>query len=268
MSNQFAIEALSVSKSFQLESGFDLLVLDRLSFSIKTGEIVGIIGPSGCGKTTLLRCISGLIQPSAGKIIIGEEPVPKPDTHTVLVFQDYSKSLFPWKTVAGNVKFGLEGLALSRSAADEAVESSLRIVGLLDFANEFPWRLSGGMQQRVALARAIIRKPRVLLMDEPFGSLDAYTRYALEDELLSLASRLGITILLVTHDIDEAAYLSDRVLVLSQRPASLIGNVTMNLARPRSQLATRSSGEFGKLRGELQQYLQQYQSSHETIPPQ
>jgi NitT/TauT family transport system ATP-binding protein len=174
----------------------------------------------------------------------------------ILVFQEYTKSLFPWRTVAGNVRFGLEQSNTPRREWSRAVQGALTLVGLGDFANEYPWRISGGMQQRVALARAIVHQPRVLLMDEPFGSLDAYTRYALEDQLLALSSSLTMTIVLVTHDIDEAVYMSDRVLVLSRRPATILEDRPIALSRPREQIETRSNASFGELRGAVHRLLQ------------
>lgn len=251
------LEVRGVSKYFTLEGGESLHVLDRISFAVAPGEIVGIIGPSGCGKTTLLRIVSGLVKSSEGHVCLEGEEVLKPDPRMVLVFQEYSKSLFPWKTVAGNVHFGLRSLEPADSEARSAVLSALSLVGLQDFADEYPWRLSGGMQQRVALARALVRRPKVLLMDEPLGSLDAHTRYILEDELLSLAVQLKITVVLVTHDVDESVYLADRVIVLSARPASILLQQEIELARPRDQVETRSSPRFGELRGQLQKKLRQ-----------
>jgi len=245
------LEISNISKQFYSAENAHLDALNNISFSVEEGETLGIIGPSGCGKTTLLRILSGLLTPSSGQVSLEGKTIVAPDPRVILVFQEYSKSLFPWETVEGNVRFGLEGLGLAGSDAKDAVQSVLSLVGLTDFAKEYPWRLSGGMQQRVALGRALVRQPKLLLMDEPFGSLDAYTRYILEDEVLSLASRLNITILLVTHDIDEVVYMSDRILVLSRRPATIIKVEQVNLSRPRTQVNTRSDPEFGRIRAEL-----------------
>jgi len=264
VANQKAIlEVNGISKHFSSPEKHQLAVLNNISFSIEEGEVVAIIGPSGCGKTTLLRILSGLLKPSSGYVTVAGDEVTAPHHGIILVFQEYSKSLFPWATVEGNVQFGLEGVRLTTTSAKDAIHGILSLVGLADFAKEYPWRLSGGMQQRVALARALVRQPKVLLMDEPFGSLDAYTRYFLEDEVLSLAARLNITILLVTHDIDEAVYMSDRVLVLSRRPASIVSIEQVSLGRPRHQIETRSGVEFGRLRGELLRAVQWVDATHE-----
>lgn len=248
------IEVNGVYKSFN-SGDAELPVLKSITFQVARGDVVGLIGPSGCGKTTLLRIISGLNEATSGEVFVHDTKIQNPIADAVMVFQDYTKSLFPWKTVESNIRFGLHGIALTADEASAKIRDSLKLVGLTDFANEYPWRLSGGMQQRVALARALVRTPSVLLMDEPFGSLDAQTRYNLEDEVLSLVKELDVTTLFVTHDIDEAVYMSDRVMVLSHRPAELLHTESIDLAWPRNQILTRSHPRFGVLRGELMKLI-------------
>jgi NitT/TauT family transport system ATP-binding protein len=251
MTDNPVIRVNNLVKSFVSNNSTILQVLNHLTFEIGCGDIFGLIGPSGCGKTTLLRVISGLDEPTSGGVFVHDQKIVGPTPHAVVVFQEYTKSLFPWKTVEGNIRFGLHGIALTEDQTARRVYEALHLVGLSDFACEYPWRLSGGMQQRVALARALIRQPSVLLMDEPFGSLDAYTRYNLEDEVLSIVKRLNITVVFVTHDIDEAVYMSDRVAVLSRRPAHLLGIKSIDMTWPRNQIATRSHPQFGEIRGDL-----------------
>jgi len=259
------IEVSGLYKSFISNDSSVLPVLNSLNFQITSGSIFGLIGPSGCGKTTLLRIMCGLVESTNGEVFVHGEKIRGPTSHAVMVFQDYTKSLFPWKTVEGNIRFGLHGIALTEEEASEKINGVLRLVGLSDFAREYPWRLSGGMQQRVALARALVRKPSVLLMDEPFGSLDAQTRYNLEDDVLTLAKQLNITIVFVTHDIDEAVYMSDHVAVLSRRPAELIDIKAIDFAWPRDQVLTRSHLRFGELRGELMKLILEEEAHREDV---
>ena len=226
-------------------------VLENLSFTVGAGEFVSIVGPSGCGKSTLLRCISGLMEPTAGSIALdgaGYTGVPR---ELALVFQDYSRSLFPWLTVAGNVRFALSGLKLSKAEANARIDESLHAVGLGDIPAQYPWQLSGGMQQRVAIARALAYRPKILLLDEPFASVDAQTRAELEDLLLDVWAKFGMTVLFVTHDIDESVYQSDRVVVLGSSPTRVIADVEIPIARPRHQIQTRELHEFTELRSHL-----------------
>ena len=233
------------------------LVLDSLSFTVTRGEVVGVVGPSGAGKTTLLRCLVGLEAPGSGRVIFDGEVVDGCPSGVAMVFQDYSRSLFPWMTVNANVAFPLEnslrgaGSRADRRAAKDRVAWAIDAVGLTDAAHRRPWQLSGGMQQRVSIARALASQPGLLVMDEPFASVDALTRASLEDLVLSLQRELGITVLLVTHDIDEAVYLSDRVLVLSRGPARLRSSVDVPLGRVRDQVTTKADPQFTELRGEL-----------------
>jgi NitT/TauT family transport system ATP-binding protein len=217
---------------------------ENISFSVNKGEFVCIVGPSGCGKTTLLKCVCHLLKPTAGKVFVNEKEVHSPPKEMILIFQDYSRSLFPWRTVLKNILFVLEKKDLSKKERMEIAKSALASVYLTGFENHYPWELSGGMQQRVAIARAIAFNPDILLMDEPFASVDAQTRSDLEDTILEIWSRYSQTILLVTHDIEEAIYLADRVLVLSQRPSEIREEIQIDLERPRNQLNTKEDKRF------------------------
>jgi NitT/TauT family transport system ATP-binding protein len=221
------------------------------SFQVRQGEFVSIVGPSGCGKTTLLRCASGLLQPTDGGVSLGAVPVSGVPRDLALVFQDYSRSLFPWLTVRRNVDFPLRHLGLAKPERTARIERSLDDVGLAGAAHKYPWQLSGGMQQRVAIARALAYEPAVLLMDEPFASVDAQTRADLEDLMLAVWERHASTVLFVTHDIDESVYLADRVIVLSSSPASVVAEIQVGLPRPRDQIETRSLDAFVALRAEV-----------------
>jgi NitT/TauT family transport system ATP-binding protein len=226
-------------------------VLEGLSFSVRPAELTCIVGPSGCGKTTLLRCVGGLVAPAAGTVTLAGEPVNGVPDDIAVVFQDYSRSLLPWLRVAGNVDFPLSRRGLSRQERRQRVEQSLAAVGLEEAADRYPWQLSGGMQQRVAIARALAYRPRLLLMDEPFASVDAQTRADLEDLVLQVRDRFQMTVLFVTHDIDESVYLGDRVLVLSRAPGSLVADIRVGLPHPRDQIATKELEEFVRLRAEV-----------------
>jgi NitT/TauT family transport system ATP-binding protein len=238
--------------------------IENISFAVDCGEIVSIVGPSGCGKTTLLRCVSGLMPPTGGSVVFDGHAVTAVPDGLALVFQDYSRSLFPWMTVRKNVEFPLR--RLRRSAVDMAarVAESLRAVGLEGFDTSYPWQLSGGMQQRVAIARALAYRPTVLLMDEPFASVDAQTRAGLEDLVLSIRDQFGVTILFVTHDIDESVYLGDRVLVLSRAPSCVVRDLVVPLPRKRDQIATRESEVFVRLRAEVARLIRAVSQGHRT----
>ena len=228
--------------------------LSDVTFDVAEGELLGIVGASGCGKTTLLRLICGLMPPTEGVVLLDGEPVDGPPREVAIVFQDYSRSLFPWLTVVRNVMFPLRRSELSKSERIARAETVLAEMGLHDVARKYPWQLSGGMQQRVAIARAMVSQPEVLLLDEPFASVDALTRAELQDLLLQVhATREGrpATVVHVTHDIDEAVYLADRVLAFGSHPGRVIGSVDVGLARPRSQTGTRSSPRFLEVRNEI-----------------
>ncbi|MTD54002.1 ABC transporter ATP-binding protein [Amycolatopsis pithecellobii] len=223
-------------------------VIGDLSFEVAPGEFVCVVGPSGVGKTTLLKCLSGLIPPSGGDALLDGRRIDGPPREMALVFQDYTRSLMPWLTVERNVLLPLRGSDLPRAERRERVVRALAEVGLSEAVAKYPWQLSGGMQQRVAIARAIAYQPEIMLMDEPFASLDAQTRFDLEDLLLRVRDDLGVTILFVTHDIDEAVYLADRVIVLGESPCRVLEIVDVDLPRPRDQITTRSLPAFASLR--------------------
>ncbi|SFA84043.1 NitT/TauT family transport system ATP-binding protein [Amycolatopsis marina] len=226
-----------------------------LSFTVETGQLACIVGPSGCGKSTLLRCIAGLIEPSGGEVRLHGDPVSGVPDDLAVVFQDYSRSLFPWLSVRQNVEFPLRWRELNRAERRERALEALGWVGLPDAGTRYPWQLSGGMQQRVSIARALASRPALLLMDEPFASVDAQTRFELEDLLRRVQRELGSTVLLVTHDIDESVYLGDRVLVLSPSPASIVADLPVDLPAERDQIDTRESADFVALRGEVARLL-------------
>jgi NitT/TauT family transport system ATP-binding protein len=231
------------------------VAVSELSFTVASGELACIVGPSGCGKSTLLRCIAGLITPTSGEISLHGDPVHGVPKDLAVVFQDYSRSLFPWLTVQRNVEFPLRGRTTSRAQRRARAAEALGWVGLADVGGKYPWQLSGGMQQRVSIARALACQPALLLMDEPFASVDAQTRAELEDLLLRVRRELGCTVLLVTHDIDESVYLGDRVLVLSRSPAAIVADLTVDLPGDRDQISTRGSKTFVQLRTEIARLL-------------
>jgi NitT/TauT family transport system ATP-binding protein len=222
----------------------------RVGFSVEESEFVSVVGPSGCGKTTLLKCMSGLMPPTAGRTTLRGSVITEPPPELAIVFQDYSRSLFPWLTVHRNV---LLPLRHKRDLPDKprAVDESLAAVGLTKFADHYPWQLSGGMQQRVAIARALAYQPKVLLMDEPFASVDAQTRAELEDLVLRVRVEFGVTVVLVTHDIDEAVYMADRVIVLTRSPTTVLEILDVDLPRPRDQVSTKELPGFAHLRARV-----------------
>ncbi|MFD8494137.1 ABC transporter ATP-binding protein [Amycolatopsis sp. NPDC059657] len=231
------------------------VAVSDLSFTVEAGQLACIVGPSGCGKSTLLRCIAGLIPPTSGTVKLHDDKVSGVPDDLAVVFQDYSRSLFPWLTVAKNVEFPLRWGGLSKSDRRKRALEALDSVGLSGVGSKFPWQLSGGMQQRVSIARALASQPALLLMDEPFASVDAQTRFELEDLTRRVQREQGSTILVVTHDIDESVYLGDRVLVLSKSPASIVADLPVPLPADRDQITTRESAEFVSLRGEVARLL-------------
>jgi NitT/TauT family transport system ATP-binding protein len=222
--------------------------IDDVSFEVGRGEFLVIVGPSGSGKSTLLRCLAGLITPTSGTIALDNRPVTNVPEELAVVFQDYSRSLFPWLNVRANVEMPLRRLHLSAAELDERITTALAEVGLTGTESRYPWQLSGGMQQRVAIARAVAFKPALLLMDEPFASVDAQTRADLQDLILDVWRRHDSTVVFVTHDIDESVYLADRVVVLSLPPTRVAQEIVVDLERPRDQIATRESRRFAELR--------------------
>jgi sulfonate transport system ATP-binding protein len=212
---------------------------------VEPGEFVSIIGPSGCGKSTLLNAVAGFLKPTRGSVLVDDEPVSGPSADRGMVFQQYS--LFPWKTVRENVEFGLKMKGMERSRREAAARTLLGLAGLLAFENHYPDRLSGGMKQRVGIVRALATGPKVLLLDEPFGALDAQTRIIMQQILTNMWQRLKISVLFVTHDIDEAIFLSDRVYCMTARPGTIKAEIKIPLTRPRQQ-AMMMSSEFLALR--------------------
>jgi NitT/TauT family transport system ATP-binding protein len=225
--------------------------LRDVSFTVEDGEFVCVVGPSGCGKTTLLKCVAGLLRPTRGSIVLRGKRVTEPPEEMALVFQEYGRSLMPWASVRNNVLLPLRHKSLGRDERRRLVEEALESVGLTRFIDHYPWQLSGGMQQRVAIARALAYQPSILLMDEPFASVDAQTRAELEDLVLRVREEYGITILFVTHDIDESVYLADRVVVLTHAPTEVKEIVQVDLSRPRDQILTKELPEFLQLRGHV-----------------
>ncbi|MDB6110860.1 MAG: ssuB [Pedosphaera sp.] len=239
-----------VSKDFPTPDNVEArtVALDNVSLSIAAGELVSLVGPSGCGKSTLLRLTAGLDTPNSGELYIGTEMITGPSAERGLVFQD--PNLFPWLTVRHNIESGLVARGKLHEKRHEVAEF-MRLVGLETFANAYPHHLSGGMAQRVALARALINHPKVLLLDEPLGALDAFTRMRMQDEVLRLWQARNTTMLLVTHDIDEAIYMSDRIVIMTPRPGRIERTIPITLERPRQ----RNSPEFLRLRGEILEML-------------
>ncbi len=232
------------------------LAIQEITLDVRKSEFASIVGPSGAGKTTLLKTICALLAPTAGQVMLHGKPIVEPPPEMILVFQDYARSLFPWLTVMGNVIFPLKKRSdISKSEKENLCREAIKAVGLERFSNYYPWQLSGGMQQRVALARAIAFRPEILLLDEPFASVDALTRADLEDLTLRLRADFDITMLLVTHDIDEAVYLSDRVFVLSPPPSVLVAEIPIPLAQPRDQIRTRSDQKFLELRNRIHKMI-------------
>jgi NitT/TauT family transport system ATP-binding protein len=256
------LEVTSLTRAFG-----DHLAIADISVRVADGELVTIVGPSGCGKSTLLRCVAGLLPPTSGQVVLNGVPVTRVPDRLALVFQDYSRSLYPWLTVAANValpllsktqrpktqgsRAGDDRKGRGRAARRATALDSLASVGLASFADRYPWQLSGGMQQRVAIARALACDPVLLLMDEPFGAVDAQTREDLEDLLLRVRAQRNITTLLVTHDIDESVYTGDRVIVLTPGPGRVRAEVAVDLPAPRDQIATKELREFARLRTEV-----------------
>lgn len=237
-------------------SGRRVEAVRDLTFTVDAGELVCLVGPSGCGKTTLLKCMSGLLTPTSGEVLLGGRPVTGPPPGMAFVFQEYGRSLFPWMQVRDNVELPLKQKKLTTSRRRELVADALESVGLSDAAGAYPWQLSGGMQQRVAIARALAYEPDVLLMDEPFAAVDAQTRADLEDLVRGLWQQRGITILFVTHDIDEAVYLGERVLILSASPTVVQEQLKVDLPTERDQLHTRVAPRFAELRTHVYEQIQ------------
>ena len=235
--------------------------IGSISFGIEEKEFVCVVGPSGCGKTTLLKCMSGLLEPSAGSVEVKGRRVSGPPPEMALVFQEYSRSLLPWMSVRGNVTLPLRHKKLGKGETASLVEEAVEAVGLTGFIDRYPWELSGGMQQRVAIARALAYQPEVLLMDEPFASVDAQTRGDLEDLVLRVRQQFGVTVLFVTHDIDESVYLADRIVVLTPSPTEVREVLSVDLPHPRDQVDTKELPEFARLRAHVYRLIKREQST-------
>jgi NitT/TauT family transport system ATP-binding protein len=236
-------------------------VLGGISFEVEQGEFVSVVGPSGCGKTTLLFAIAGLHSLTSGSVRLKGQPVTAPPKGVAVVFQDYSRSLFPWKNNRDNVAFGMARIG-GRSAADKRAkaEAMLEAVGLGGFGDKYPWQLSGGMQQRVAIARALASESELLLLDEPLAAVDAQTRSDMQDLLLDIAIRFRQTCLLVTHDVDEAVYMADRVVVLTRRPTTVDHEIRIGLGKKRDQIATRENPVFLKARHDVMTSIRNFRA--------
>jgi NitT/TauT family transport system ATP-binding protein len=249
-----AVSVREVSMRF----GTAAAVLTDITFEVRKGEFLCIVGPSGCGKTTLLRLLAGLTRPTSGVIDFFGERIQVPSRDRAIVFQDYSKALLPWRTVAGNVSLSLEACGVAEKERGERIDALLATMGLTHAAGRFPNQLSGGMQQRVQIARCLAQQPRLLLMDEPFGALDAITRQALQDEVARLAAASRTTVVFITHDLEESIYLGDRVIVLAANPGRIAEKIEVGIPRPRSQLETREDPRFLAHRHRLFGLLQEH----------
>ncbi|MBY0688597.1 ABC transporter ATP-binding protein [Microbacterium marinilacus] len=248
-----------VQKVYRTEKGPFEAVRD-LTFDVHRGEFTCLVGPSGSGKTTLLKVISGLMPATSGRVLLDGEVIDGPPKNMALVFQEYGRSLYPWLRVADNVELPLKTSGVPKPERRRRVAEALDAVGLAHVPTSYPWQLSGGMQQRVAIARAIAYQPEILLMDEPFAAVDAQTRADLEDLVRSAARRLGLTVLFVTHDIDESVYLGERVIILSSSPTIVLEDLGIDLPDERDQLETRSLPDFVDLRRHVYAQIQKAKS--------
>jgi NitT/TauT family transport system ATP-binding protein len=250
------IEFAGVGKRFIAQDAHEVVALRDINLVVQPGEFVCLLGPSGCGKSTLLNALAGFVMPSDGQITVGGQPVGAPGPDRGMVFQEYA--LFPWMTVAQNVAFGLELRGLPKAEVQAKVAELLGMLGLADFAKRFPKDLSGGMRQRVAIARVLALDSPIMLMDEPFGALDALTRRTLQDELLRLWQRWRKTVIFVTHSIEEALYLADRIVVMTYRPGTIKRDMALTLPRPRDP----SDPAFNHLKRELGLLVMEEQQRH------
>ncbi len=252
---QTLLSVRGLKKVYRTDGG-DIEAVRDLTFDLGRNELTCLVGPSGSGKTTLLKCIAGLLEPTSGEVLLDGKRVTGPPKKMAVVFQEYGRSLFPWLRVADNVELPLKNAGVPRAKRAELVAEALESVGLAHVPKSYPWQLSGGMQQRVAIARAIAYQPEVLLMDEPFAAVDAQTRADLEDLVRSIRERLGVTVLFVTHDIDESVYLGSRVIILSSSPTVIQEDLVIDLPDQRDQLETRALPRFTELRHHVYEQIQ------------
>lgn len=245
----------NLKKIYHTDGG-DIEAVRNLTFDLPKGELTCLVGPSGSGKTTLLKAISGLLEPTAGEVKLAGKLVTGPPKGMAVVFQEYGRSLYPWMRVRENVELPLKVAGMDKAKRDQLVDDALEAVGLAHVPKSYPWQLSGGMQQRVAIARAVAYQPEVLLMDEPFAAVDAQTRADLEDLVRRVWKQLGVTVLFVTHDIDESVYLGSRVVILSSSPTVIQQDIKIDLPDERDQLETRSSARFAELRHHVYEQIQ------------
>ncbi|MGH3321182.1 MAG: ABC transporter ATP-binding protein [Streptosporangiaceae bacterium] len=244
--------------------------IEGLSFTVEETEFVCVVGPSGCGKTTLLKCMSGLMAATSGQVALRGRPVRRPPEEMAFVFQEYSRSLMPWMSVRDNVLLPLRHKKMTKAERVRHVEEAVDSVALTPFIDRYPWELSGGMQQRVAIARALAYQPEILLMDEPFASVDAQTRADLEDLILRVRKQYGVTIVFVTHDIDESVYLGDRIIVLTPPPTHVQEILTVDIPGARDQVETKELPQFARLRAHVFRAIkrkQQPAEAHADAPP-
>jgi NitT/TauT family transport system ATP-binding protein len=226
-------------------------IMRDIHFSVGQGDFVSIVGPSGCGKTSLLRTLAGLTLPTSGAVMLNNREIREPQPQVAIVFQDYDRALLPWRTVSGNIALALTARRVPRSEHSARIADLLGRVGLTLHADHYPAQLSGGLQQRVQIARALAQEPEILLMDEPFGALDAMTRQRLQDEILDIWRSTSTTIIFITHDLEEAIYLGDRIIVLRANPGQIAADIFVDLPRPRHQLTTREDHRFLSIRHAL-----------------
>ncbi|WP_336714029.1 ABC transporter ATP-binding protein [Arthrobacter sp. USHLN218] len=259
--NEAMLSVRGMKKVYKTDGG-DIEAVRNLTFDLRAGELACLVGPSGSGKTTLLKCIAGLMAPTEGEVLLNGTRVVGPPKKMAVVFQEYGRSLFPWMRVRENVELPLKNQGVPRAERDRLVDDALEAVGLAHVPQSYPWQLSGGMQQRVAIARAVAYQPEVLLMDEPFAAVDAQTRADLEDLIRTVWRKLGVTVLFVTHDIDESVYLGQRVIILSSSPTVIQEDITIDLPDERDQLNTRALPRFTELRHHVYEQIQLAKAGH------
>jgi NitT/TauT family transport system ATP-binding protein len=247
----------AVGKSFAASGGGEFTAIRDVSLEVAPGEFLAVLGPSGCGKSTLLQMAAGLLAPSTGRVMLDGTAVTAPPPHLVYLFQNYAKSLFPWRSARRNVEFPLEEAGVKRAERQARALALLEMVGLHEAAQRHPWQMSGGMQQRLAIARALAAEPRVLLLDEPFSAVDALTRMELQSLVLDLFDRRGLSIVLVTHDVDEAVFMADRIAVLGGKPSTVTAWFEVDVPRPRDPVLAREDVRFIRLRHQLLDLLLQ-----------